>query len=349
MIDRTLRFWRRVERCLQVVLAIGVGFAVWLLVIDRSDDGVPPALPDTGAQFSLDLEVVTTVDQDVVYAVEQRARPYYRIFSFDPATGADETVFTVPEDAIIFGLALSPDRRQLAVSYSQDFHLDGSGLFLLDLTSGDFTEVVPAVTGVYLTDPDWATDGSSVFTTRVDRTGEAEELDVAEIDLETGSVDIVVRDGMMPAVEGDDLFYLVVDAEQARRSIGRLAASGATETIAVGDGTYDLDHLVAASPAEEELVPLQVAVLDGGDDGGLALGAPAQAHGNHDIPSTWWEVATDGTAPAATPSQLAPAVVYDAATRDGVIAYANREGLSLVTDGRRVDLIASRAIRFVTA
>jgi hypothetical protein len=162
-------------------------------------------LPDTQAHFLLDLEVIGKVAHDVVYVVEQRARPAYRIFSFDPSTGADKTVVTVPTDAIIYGIALSPDRSTLAVAYSADFHTEGSGLSTLDVASGKLTEVVPAQPNVYLTDLEWSVDGRSVLATHVDRTGTDEQLGISRISLADKSATMIVDDAIAPVVDGDGL------------------------------------------------------------------------------------------------------------------------------------------------
>ncbi|MGL5811260.1 MAG: hypothetical protein ACRCYQ_15070, partial [Nocardioides sp.] len=80
------------------------------------------------------------------------------------------------------------------------------------------------------------------------------------------------------------------------------------------------------------------------DGSGLALGQVANAHGNHDIPSTWWDIAISGT--AASPTELEPAVVFDATAADADTVYATKTGLS-VAGSAKTDLIKSRAIRFV--
>lgn len=86
---------------------------------------------------------------------------------------------------------------------------------------------------------------------------------------------------------------------------------------------------------------------------GLTFGSVVDAHGSHDRPSTRWTVPLD---PADSDNDLAattipPLTVYDAAFGDGAIAYATGEGLSIATpkSGKRIDLITSRAIRFVAA
>jgi len=337
----------------KVVVALWIAFFVWTVSVNGSTDGAaPPVLPEilpdvattpaeeAKTQFSLDLTVINTADHDVIYAVEQRARPGYRIFAFDPATGTEQTVFTVPKDAIIYGIALNSTRDQLAVAYTPDFNLGGAGLSLLDLTSGELTEIIATTEDVYLTEPEWSSDRQSVFVTHVDRRGEDEELALAEVDITRGEVEIVIRDGITPAVQDDDLFYLAVADDNARRSVGVLDASGQTTVISVGDNQYDLDHLVAGPGTDTA----HVAVLDPVDTSTLTFGTAADAHGNHNLRSTWWSLNHDPS-----PIDIDGATVYDAeVSPSGAIIYATVEGLSIARD-QRVDLIKSRAIRFVAA
>ncbi|MGL5809943.1 MAG: hypothetical protein ACRCYQ_08365, partial [Nocardioides sp.] len=299
------RFSRPVTRAIQGVLICILAAPIGLGIRYQLDDTVP-VLPDTETAFSLDLEVLTVMDHDVVYAVEQRARPGYRILSLDPATGAVETVFTVPEDAIVYGIALRPDRKSLAVAYSPDFHIGGSGLWTLDLATKKMSEVIPATTDVYLTDPAWTADGHDLLATRVDRTRADEHLDIAKVGVADGAIEVILDDAIEPTLLDDALYYLRVDQDRARRSVGVLNAAGDTRVIEVGDGKFDLDHLQAGAEAGS----LRVAVLETEDGSGLALGQVANAHGNHDIPSTWWDIAISGT--AASPTELEPAVVFDA-------------------------------------
>lgn len=337
MADRSLVFWQRLRRLLQVTLVLGVFLGVWLVALRPESE--PAVLPDTSEQFSLDLVVNDLLDHDVVYAVEQRARPMYRIFGFDPATGDEETIYTVPEDAIVYGIALSPDRSQLAVAYSVDFSIEGNGIWLLDLDSLDFTEVAATEDGVYLTELDWSLDGTGVFATHVDRRTGTEKLSVASIAMASGEVDVVLENAITPGASVDGLFYLTVDEEKARRSVGLLGENDTATIIEVLAGVRDLDHLTIRA---EELL---VAVLEEPDEGLLSLGTPAAAHGNHNIRSSWWTV--DETEEDEL-TDFAPIIVYDAsATDSGAIVYATLEGLS-IGDGERVDVIKSRAIRFVT-
>lgn len=327
---------RPAHRLAQAGLAVAVSLGVFLVGVTAGSD-TPPVLPDTDEQFSLDLEVVATAEASVVYVVEQRARPAYRIFAFDPATGTDETVFTVPEDAIIYGIDLDTTGATLAVTYTPDHELDGSGLWTLDLATGAFEMVSPVREDVYLTDPEWSDDGTTVYATLVDRTGEEEALEVIAVSADDGQQTTVATDAVDPAASGGLVHYLAVDDETSARRSVRVVDTTTGEDRAVADGGLDLDHLMTGDDAGA----ITVAAIETEDAGTLTLGSPAQAHGNHDVPSTWWDVTTYA------PYDFASTIVYDADLSGDALVYVTREGLS-IADGTKVDLIESRALRFVT-
>jgi hypothetical protein len=77
----------------------------------------------------------------------------------------------------------------------------------------------------------------------------------------------------------------------------------------------------------------------------VPVGEPANAHGSHDVESTW-KLPTGGSPTATTVDRT---IVYDAAATATSIVEATREGLSIVIDAKRVNLITSRAIRLVAA
>jgi hypothetical protein len=310
--------------------------------LSRNNSGPPPVLPNTQGQFSLDMKVVGTVQHDVVYAVEQRARPAYRIFAFDPATGIDTTVFSVPQDAIIYGIALSPDRSTLAVSYSADFHIYGSGISLLDLTTNKLREITPPVPGIFEVNLEWSNDAASVYSTHVDQRTPIQQLAIAQTTIVDRTTTILVKNAVNPRFANNNLYYLPVDETGARRSIQNTASD---EVVSVGDGTFDLGHLLRGANEGS----LHVTVIKPNSGTSVTVGTPARAHGNHDVPSTWWHVSTSKVGQRSGPLGLDPTIVYDAASRDGLIVYATQEGLSIAEGSKRTALLASRAIRLVAA
>jgi hypothetical protein len=332
---------RRARLALTGVTTLVVFFTVVGPISFSNKNGSPPVLPDTEQQFFLNLQVVGSMQHDVIYAVEQRARPKYRIFAFDPKTGVDTTVFAVPKDAIVYGIALSPDRSTMAVSYSPDFHINGSGLSLLNLKTQKLSEITPATTGVFDVGLEWSSDASAVYSTHVDQSEPVEKLDIARTSIADRSVDIVIRNGAGPRFVGKTLYYLEVDSSHARRAIRRQSDAS---VIAVGDGSFDLDYLLRGA----DNATLRVGAISPKPQTSVTVGTPASAHGNHDVPSTWWSVGISGTT-SANSIGLDPAIVYDAASRNASIVYATQEGLSIAVGTTKTDLIASRAIRLVAA
>ncbi len=337
------RRWKWVVRLCQIALVGLIAFAVWSVGF-RSDSGANPVLPETDAQFSLDLEVVGALDHPLVYAVEQRARPSYRILAFDPTTGEDTTVFTVPDDAIIYGIALNNNASQLALTYTPDYRRQGSGVWLFDLESAELTQVVDVNTDVYFTDPAWL-DDETVLMTRVDRRGDDELLATAQVSVETGTVAVLAERAINPVASNGEVYTLQVGDNGARRSIGLIEA-GSETTIASSD--LDLDHLVSGNDGT-----LYVAAIDTDDSTtGITFGDVAAAHGNHDQPSTWWTVPlTQQSNAELRASDVEPLIVYDASFGNNAIVYATNEGLSIadIDSGDRADLIKSRAIRLVAS
>lgn len=329
--------WGWIAIVAKAAIVLNIGVAVWLIGF-RSEAEPPPVLPDTAPSFSLDLRVNDRADHQVVYAVEQRARPHYRIFSFDPSDGAVTTIYTVPEDAIIFDIALSPDATKIAVAYAEDFELDGSGVYVLSLDDGDgqLVEWTTLNAGVYLTDLAWTSDGEAVLATSVDRRGDDEVLQAVRLE-EDAEATVIADEAINPVELDGTVYFLTVGENLARRSIG--VADGTP--ITVGE-EVDLDHLTADADAGV----LRVAAIDLVDTG-LDLGTAAEAHGSHDVPATWWEI-DPSDATNAVVLELEPIIVYDAASTASSIVYATSEGLAIGTD-QRIDVIASRAIRFVAA
>lgn len=328
-----MRFGRRT---VQVGAVVGAGLVMWGTTVVRGTS-TPDVLPDTTVEFSLDLEVVAQADAPVVYVVEQRARPGYRIFRFDPVTGEDQTVFTVPENAIIYGIDIDPTGTTLAVAYTPDHNLGGSGLWTLDVATGELVEVVPVAEDVFLTEPEWGADGLTVLATHVDRTGAEEALSVVSVQLADGALEVIAARAVTPAASADAVHYLAAETESSARRTVRSVDLSTGEDVTVASGERDLDHLVVDAGGT-----FAVAALESDDAAGLSFGAPAEAHGSHDVPSVWWDL------DSLDAYEVEPTTTYDAAMVDGVIASVTREGLSIVVDGVKVELIASRALRFIT-
>ncbi len=333
-----------------LVLTVAVG--VWL-VSWPPDEPPAPALPDMATQFSLDLKIIGEVDADPVFVVEQRAQPNYRIFAFDPISGEQQTIYSVPESSVIQGLALSPDRSTLAVAYADNYGVDGNQLVMLDVASGEIESITTAQLGHWLVDLVWAPGGDEVYATEVVNADDGERLSVVGIDASSGEETMRADNAMNPAPTGDAVLVLDVGQQNARSLIRNVAADGSDANLEVSEGLVDLDHLLYDAEADVAIV----AVLKGADSSGVALGAQADAHGSHDVVSTWWAGSVAGGQSSSIGSEPDSDVVYDAVISGDWIVSVTGEGLSFEDVGiasgdpkfepRLVDVVFSRALRFV--
>lgn len=67
---------------------------------------------------------------------------------------------------------------------------------------------------------------------------------------------------------GNDLYFLTVDGDNARRAIGHLDPSKVRSTIPIGDETLDLEHLLVEAGEARLLSPIRRIVdhYGSGDD-----------------------------------------------------------------------------------
>lgn len=333
---------------LRIVALVGALVAAWLLVLRPSPSQGPLTVPGTNVpdarptlapeDTSLDLRVVGEVGHPVVYAVELRRAPDHRLLALDPATGEVRTIRSLTDAEQAFGLSLHPDGARLAVGWSPDVNLRGNGLALVDVAGGDLVEVVPTATGVYLTDPLWV-DDRTVLLTRTDVRAGAPTFDVVSVDVEAGTVTPVLGDAVTAVVVDGVHHFLQPDEQANGRSVRRVEADGTDVAIVSGEGETTIDHLLALPDGSLLFAVHQV------DEGGLTVGAPADAHQG---PSVWWTV--DPRQPDPVPLGPGPLSVTDAVvSRFGALVATDREGLTIHLEGRRTRVVASRSLVFVAA
>ncbi len=335
---------RNVLRLVAVVAAL---VAAWLLVlrpatVDNSTlpgTNVPAPLVLPTSTDTLDLEVVGTLEHDVVHAVELRPAPDHRILALTPATGEVVTVRSFTNLEQTFGIARAPSGDQLAVAYVADVSTRGNGLWVLALDDpSDFREVIPAVTGVYLTDPLWMDDDRLLLTRTDVRVGDP-SFDLVAVEVSTGAVTPVVNDAVTAAVVDGIVHFLEPDEQANGRAVRRLGEDGGISPVVRADGDATIDHLLATADGGLLFAVHQV------DEGGITVGAPALAHVG---PSVWWT--TPAVSPAPADWGLPSSSVLDAAmSREGALVAVDRQGLSITRDGVRHRLLDSRSLVFVAA
>ena len=341
----------------RLVLAAAVAVAAWLVTLSTSPVSVvapvlQEALPIAEPDFSLDARFVTPVAYEPVYVLEQRAAPMHRVARIDPASGAQETIWTVPEGSLVHALSLSPDGGSLAMAVTDDYADPGNDLVLVDLATGLMTEVWTSDSADHLTDLVWDLDGGVVWATRIrgDVDGPA-GLSVVAIGVATGVVVDEIPMAVQPAPLPGGVAVLDVDpSDGSRRSVTVAGSDGSITIEATPDGR-ELDHLVYDPLGGRLFV---AALSESGRGIGIGLGAVAEASTAPIRSSQWLEIGLAGETHRVQRIDVPETVVYDASiTVDGALAIVTQDGLILlpVDSGAEgpVQVMASRAYRKVAA
>lgn len=315
-------------------------------------DIVPTATPaseeQTTVTFTLDAEVVGQLPTgaESVYFVEYRGYPNYRILRLDEGADAFEQVIQIPKETLVYSLAISADKSQLLVAWENELIGFSNGIYTVDLAaeSPEFEALIPPVDGVVYSSIAVADEGS-FWATKVESLEGGLAYSLVEFDY-AGNVLRSVADAINPVVAEGELYFLPLEADESRRSIGKLMPDGTTAVIDILDGEYDLDDFLFLDDQ------LYVAVLNRDQQASANIfldmfSSTASAHGNHNTPATW--VAFDGADFSYVgDSDWGAKIIYDSVVlQNGQILELTNEGLEVIDD-ERTTIIKSRALRLVT-
>ena len=244
----------RTEVGLMVVVAVNLAALVWVIGLRSSGNGTPPALAATTPEFTLDATVVAlleSADPATIYVLEQRARPDYRIAAFEPTSGEPSTVFEIPDEALAYSIAASPSGESLAVAYTADFNVNGSGIVLVDIVDGSTRWIYEETPDEFVTDLAWSLDGMSIWATHI---ATDESLSVVG-----GALDL---DHLVVTRSGEALFVAALNSSietgGASLSIGQPAAAHGNHS---GPSTWFRVDPSGTSPAHA--LPLTQTIIYG--------------------------------------------------------------------------------------
>lgn len=303
--------------------------AVVLIGFTRARDRHPAGLADD--------EPVPGSLRGRVHLVEIASRPDYRLVEVDLDGGDSRPLFIVPETGVIYATAEAPDGESLIMAYSTDYAVPGTGLYRLPLPDSAVVEsgdtpgeedlqlLVAERQDGFFTDVVIGEDPGVVWATLE----EDDSVSIVGINVERDTIVHRADGGVEPAVGPGWVAYLIVEPDDARRSIGVLElATGTTSVIEVLDRRYDLGNLLADTDRNRLLV---TALVPEGQNL-IDIGDPAAAHGAHDGPAQWLAIDLDsGTVDRLVDHE--PISVRDAAMLgNGEVASITSDGLVIAGD-----------------
>ncbi len=310
-------------------VAMLVMVIVMLVGFSRARDWLPTSLADDApSPGSL---------RGHVHLVEIASRPDYRLVEVDLDNGDSRPLFIVPETGVIYAMAEAADGESLIMAYSTDYTVPGTGLYRLPLP-GPSLAVPGEVPGEEALQLLVAERRDGFFTDVVvgEKPGvvwatleERGSLSIVGVDTATGTIIHQVDEGVEPVVGPEWVAFLIVEPDDARRSIGMLdLTTGTTSVIEVLDRRYDLGNLLADPDRNRLLV---TALVPEGQNL-IDIGDPAAAHGAHDGPAQWLAIDLESGAIDRLVDHE-PISVRDAALLgNGEVASITGEGLVVAGD-----------------
>jgi Tol biopolymer transport system component len=233
-----------------------------------------------------------------------------RVLSLNLVTGQLTTIYEAPAGAWVYYVSVSPDGKQLVMSFSPppDENPDiVQALYIMPLDASKPPELLftPPVREDQYMQAEWSPDGKYIYYTRVNyqlTSGANQIYPLYEIDRMAypgGQSERIMKEAYWPRLSSDSsqLTYIAVDPLAVRQKLIVADADGGKAQEVVLSGSYvpDIKDAPFFSP----------------DDGSIILSAavPAQsrqpnwfekftavriAKANGGVPSDWWSVPTSG-------------------------------------------------------
>lgn len=318
----------------------------------------PKSKPNFGS-FLIPLPDATTIHGKILF-IEQRGYPHYQIASYDFDTRIHAKVFGIPKNGWINQISNSPDGHKIALAYSstetnQPTRLGHSSIYLIDINSKNTTpQALPGINNsAFSYDPVWSNDGRYLYFVSYQKSSNDNyDLKIMRYDFNNGEHRAILDNALWPRLssDGTQLTYLTINPANQKRALWVTDAEGKNpRQLIAEDALFDLNLPLFSPDSQtvyfgvpenpivawyERLLPVSV----------------AYAHGNHDVPSRWGTIATQGGDPELV--DMRPAILYYGQfSKDGrYLAYTSDKGFSvweLETQKEKL-LLKSRTMRVFT-
>jgi Tol biopolymer transport system component len=280
----------------------------------------PTILPDLPASpvAQKDQIPVTWANLDLtgrlVYVVAEFENHYaYHVRVLDLANGRITTVFTAPDLAIIYDLAVSPDHQKLLLSYAppppEDTSISSRGIYIIPMDGSGPPQPLftPAVEGDENFQVEWSADGKYVYYTNFNYQTPPQEnamyplYTIYRISHPDDTPEKVAENSMWPSVSQDSskIVYLQYVGSTLQNQLYVADADGRNSQEVVLTGSWILDSKDAPifMPDGQSILFSGPAPTQAYKPGLLDRLMGVQIAHAHNVPSDWFVVATAGGEP----------------------------------------------------
>ncbi|MFQ5433329.1 MAG: hypothetical protein ACE5FD_00475 [Anaerolineae bacterium] len=278
---------------------------------DNAPDAVPTDMPPV--ETAVPIPDANTPTGRLFFVRLNDQTNQTELVQVDVASGELTTVFTPPGNGSILSADITDDGTSFVIGYApptaaNEIQFGYTGLFTLPLNgSGEPQPLIEKeVPDAIYFNPIWSPDNQRIYYTHMGPDPTSEEgffsVTLEQLNLATGERSVAAPDAIWPRVspDGSRLTYAFSEPTSLRNELYVANADGSDamlllnldDFLAVDSPLFSPDgrFITFSAVTEDSLVPQSTSWLD------WLLGVkPAAAHA---IPSDWWRIPADGSAPA---------------------------------------------------
>lgn len=292
----------------------------------------------------------------IVFAsvVDSEGVPSTDIKILDLTTGIVTTLFDAPEGAWVFYITVSPDAKQLVMSYIPHVPSSPSGVRILYIMPMDGSKppqplFLPPTANDHYTQAEWTPDGKYIYYTHYnDQDPPDEQLnppyDISRIAYPDGQPEKIISNAFWPRLSRDStkIVYVALEPITGKNDLFVANADGSNPQKVTLSGSW-IPELVDApifSPDGQSIFFSAPVTAEAYQRNWLDRLMGVQIARAHSVPSDWWSVPIlGGTSTRLT--QIQAINLFASISPDGkYIASASGEGIFVMKpDGSNLTLI----------
>ena len=230
------------------------------------------------------------------------------IQSLDLITGEISTIFKAADNAYIYSMAVSPDGKQVIMSYSPPLANGSLGtpmLYLLpiDGTAGPGKLFTPPSAGDEYFQPVWAPDAKTVYFSHIKpgappKGQQTQEPEIDRIILPEGTIEKVADSAFWPNISADStqLVYVSIDPNDGTNRLVLANPDGSDPHTLVMSGKW-VPNIIDAPiflPGNETILFSSLSVTQAYVPSWLDQLLGVTVASAHSVPSDWWTISAAG-------------------------------------------------------
>jgi Tol biopolymer transport system component len=287
-------------------------------------------------------------------SAELAKNPSIRIQMLDLRSGDLSTIFQTPDKTWIYSLAVSPDAKQLIMTYLPPSNAGDAGrqrLYIMPLDGSSPPQLLfdpPSVNDDYL-QPDWSPDGKYIYFSHLSYQP-VMTYEVMRMAYPNGQLEKVADQAYWPrmASDGSRLAYVSIDADTQANQLFVANPDGTEAQVVPLLGSFWMDNSVLDAPmflpdAQTILFSAPIPLQSSSPSWVERLLGVTVASAHPSIPSDWWSVPLTGGEPTRLTQLFSPSL-FAALSPDKkyVASYSTINGVFVMnTEGKELTEIVS--------